>query len=176
MFSHSPTTKQLHFINTYGRSLELAILQSAIVISPDYRLLPEANGADILADVEAFWTWMRDDLPSIADQESWHVSPDLNRIACVGESAGGWLAVHSSLLFSSRIEIKAVISISAPLGDSGAIKYSVPGPRVIMGARPPPARQAELMIKKYIRAIKPGAIRSVGDPAEMWQLLLCIFR
>lgn len=176
MVSHSPTTKQPYFINTYGRSLELAISQSAIIISPDYRLLPEANGADILADVEAFWTWMRDDLPSIAGQESWHSSPNLSRIACVGESAGGWLAVQSSLLFSSKIEIKVVISISAPLGDSGAIKYSIPGPRVIMGARPPPPRQAELIIQKYIRTIRPGAIRSVGDPAEMWQLLLCIFR
>lgn len=163
-------------VNQRYRSLQFAQSQSALIISPDYRLLPEANGSDILADVDEFSNWMRDELPSIADRESWHASPDLGRVACIGESGGGWLAMQSALLFSAKIDIKAVISISAPLDGSCTAKYTVPGPKVILGARPPPPREAEALIREYMRSFKPGAVRSEGDPAEMWQLLLCIFR
>ena len=37
--------------------LEFALSQDAMIVAPDYRLLPEACGADILDDMDAFWTW-----------------------------------------------------------------------------------------------------------------------
>src|SRR5256885_5093150 len=84
-------------LNLESRLIELALSQGAIIISPDYRLLPEANGADTLNDVESFWDWLHSILPSIA--KSWHARPDLTKIACCGQSCGGRLATQSALLF-----------------------------------------------------------------------------
>lgn len=158
------------------RTLELALSRSAIVISPDYRLLPEASGVDILTDVEAFWTWMQRELPLIAARESWPAYPDLSRVVVLGESSGGYLAVQSALLCSTKINIKAVISISAPLDGSATMRTMVPGPRMVMGARPPPPRQAQTLIRDYIRHGEPGVVRTEGDPLEMWTLLLSLLR
>jgi len=117
---------------------------------------------------------MRDGLPSIARRESWRASTDLTRVASLGESAGGNLALQSAFLFSSKIDIKAVICVSTLLGGSGSTKHTVPTPRVILGSRPPRTRQSEALIRDYIRNIEPGAVRSEGDPTKMWPLLLSI--
>jgi acetyl esterase/lipase len=34
------------------------------VVTPDYRLIPEANGGDIIDDVNDFWTWTHTSLTS----------------------------------------------------------------------------------------------------------------
>jgi len=34
--------------------------ENAVVISPAYRLLPDADRSDILNDVQDFWTWVRE--------------------------------------------------------------------------------------------------------------------
>jgi acetyl esterase/lipase len=39
--------------------LEWALKHNAIVVTPDYRLLPEANGTDILNDMKDFFAWLR---------------------------------------------------------------------------------------------------------------------
>jgi acetyl esterase/lipase len=157
-----------------NRTLELALSRSALVISPDYRLVPEANGTDILADVERFSVWMKDELPAIAHRESWHASPDLNCVASLGQSGGAFLAPHSTLLPEWAIDIKVVVCISGTLDTNAPLKLGVPLPRVIMGTRPPPPRQAEALIRDYIRNIEPGAVRTKGDPIDMWPLLICI--
>ena len=73
-----------------------------------------------------------------------------------------------------RLKIRAVISISAPL-DATAPEYRVPRPRVFMGKRLSPPRQALATIRAYIRDIPPGSIRTGGAPTpQMWELLLCI--
>jgi hypothetical protein len=37
--------------------MKYSILHSAIIVSPDYRMLPEANGLDIMKDLSDFWEW-----------------------------------------------------------------------------------------------------------------------
>ncbi|KAM4066280.1 alpha/beta hydrolase fold domain-containing protein [Hirsutella rhossiliensis] len=154
-------------------SLELALSQNAIVISPDYRLAPEASGSEILADVAAFCNWMHNELPLIARRDSWVVYPDITRVASLGESAGGYLAIQLAIL-SPKKGLRAVICISAPLHHESNLKHSIPQPRIILGTRPPPPRQAEALIRGYMRSSTPGSIRSQGDPTEMWQLVLSI--
>lgn len=158
------------------RFLEFTLSHNALIISPDHRLLPEATGTDVLDDVEAFADWMHDQLPSIADREAWHASPDLGRVAAVGASSGGYLAMQMALLFSKKIDVKAVMSVCAPLNDISSGTLVPRGPRRILGSWPPPPRQAEALIRDYIRGIKPGAVRSEGDPADMWPMLLSIAR
>jgi acetyl esterase/lipase len=83
--------------------------KDAIVISCDYRLMPEANGADILQDVRDFYNWLA--TPHNLDQYLPDgVSADVDNILVTGESAGGWLALQSSLLPASRKKVSAVIS------------------------------------------------------------------
>ena len=119
---------------------------------------------------------MHDERPSIADRESWHASPDLGRVAAIGASSGGYLATQMAFLFSDKIDVKAVMSVCGPLNDSSGGSSIPRGPRRILGSWPPPPRQAEALIRDYIRGIKPGAVRSEGDPADMWPMLLGMAR
>ncbi|KAK8011003.1 alpha/beta-hydrolase [Apiospora arundinis] len=157
-------------------SLQLALAHDAIIVSPDYRLIPESSGEDVLSDVARFWNWLADDLPSVALQEGWDVVPDLARITTYGSSSGGFLAVQSALLAPKTLGIRAVISVSAPFYTGHGSQGLVPMPRMIFGAWPPPPREAEKCIREYIRAMKPGVIRSESDPADSWDLLLSIIQ
>ncbi|KAK5626219.1 hypothetical protein RRF57_001934 [Xylaria bambusicola] len=67
------------------------------------------------------------------------------------------------------------MSSSAPI-HANIPHFTIPGPRTIMGSRPPPSREAEKMIRTYLKAIKPGTIRAGSDPSEMWELLMCIMQ
>lgn len=171
--------------------LDLALDHEAIIITPDYRLLPESNGSDIFSDVAHFWRWIQKDLPQYMEQKSLP-RPDVSNVLCCGESSGGFISVYCALhldsmlqqddlLGSSSVEnvkeqvrIRAVISISAPL-DATAPEYKVPRPRVFMGRSPPPPRQALAKIRAYIKGIPQGSIRTGCEPTpDMWELLLCI--
>ncbi|KAK4449847.1 Alpha/Beta hydrolase protein [Podospora aff. communis PSN243] len=92
--------------------IDLATTTPAIVISPAYRLLPESSGADILADVSTFFTWLHTSFPSslrsALSTDTPFPTPDLSRIAAVGESAGGYLSIQAGLLFNAHARIKAV--------------------------------------------------------------------
>lgn len=174
--------------------LDLALDQEAIIVTPDYRLLPESDGRDILSDVAHFWRWVQRDLPQHMEQKKLP-RPDISNVLCCGESSGGFISVYCALHLDSmlhddvhmhepstdsedaegeRVRIRAVISISAPL-DATAPEYKVPRPRVFMGRSPPPPRQALAKIRDYIRSIRPGSIRTGCEPtSDMWELLLCI--
>lgn len=175
--------------------LDLAQAQDAIIIRPDYRLLPESTMADILSDVDHFWRWVQRDLLRIAEEQSWGVLPDLSRILCCGESSGGCLAVYSGLELSSilsdravpdreaaisgyaDVAIQAVISTYAPL-DLDVPELRIPRPRTIMGMRPPPPRRAEVLIRSYLQSLQQsGDIRTWQEPTpEMWELFLCMIQ
>ncbi|EME41519.1 hypothetical protein DOTSEDRAFT_90348 [Dothistroma septosporum NZE10] len=153
--------------------IEYATLQNAIIVAPDYRLMPEASGADILDDVEAFWTWLSACLSSHAETGLWKAQPDLQRILCVGQSSGGCMAVGSALL-KPEVGIKAVVSLYAPLYPH-VPDFTVPRPRRIMGTMPPSPGQAEARIRNYMKQ-KTGNVRTAGDAAGMWDLLLCLLQ
>ncbi|KAK8101460.1 hypothetical protein PG999_011834 [Apiospora kogelbergensis] len=173
--THAPPRLE-SFTDAPARSLQLALAHDAIIVSPDYRLIPESSGEDVMSDVACFWKWLADKLPSVALQEGWDAVPDLARIITYGSSSGGFLAVQSALLAPKTCGIRAVISVSAPFYTGHGSQGLVPMPRMIFGAWPPPPREAEKCIREYIRAIKPGLIRSESDPADSWDLLLSIIQ
>lgn len=59
-------------------------------MAPNYRLLPEASGNDMMEDMDDFWRWLQSPLFTgiINNASSGCLSPDINRILLVGESAG----------------------------------------------------------------------------------------
>ncbi|KAL4970620.1 putative polyketide synthase [Aspergillus stella-maris] len=172
--------------------LDMALDHEAIIVTADYRLLPESNGSDILGDVAQFWDWLQRTLPQYFEQNSLP-GIDISNILCCGESSGGFISVYCALHLSCMLQpevdvhssgnlgtggnmlrIRAVISISAPL-DATAPEYKIPRPRIFMGQKPPPPREALGKIRAYIKGIPKGSIRTGCEPtSEMWQLLLCI--
>lgn len=69
----------------------------AIVVLPDYRLLPGISSSlDILQDVQDFFVWLfegdfKTHLPT-------GLCADLDSVLVSGESAGGWLAIQSGFI------------------------------------------------------------------------------
>lgn len=89
-------------------TLELALSKEAILISPDYRLMPEATGETLLFDVNGLFQWLLhpDSLASVLPDG---ITADLDHILVTGESAGGWLAMQSPWTAHSKDSVCAVI-------------------------------------------------------------------
>lgn len=88
------------------------------VVSIDYRLAPETKLPDILDDVGDAYRWLRASGPALA-----RINPD--RIAVVGRSAGGYLALTAGYRFRPRP--RALVAFYG-YGDIAAGWYSRPDP------------------------------------------------
>ncbi|KAH6654840.1 Alpha/Beta hydrolase protein [Truncatella angustata] len=78
-------------------TLELALKHNAVVVSPDYRLMPESQFQDIADDLRDFWRWVDTDFEALPG-----LDVDTSNLAIVGESAGGHLSALSVLLGFSK--------------------------------------------------------------------------
>ncbi|KAF2635701.1 alpha/beta-hydrolase [Massarina eburnea CBS 473.64] len=78
--------------------LRQAKANNSVIVAPNYRLMPEASGKDILEDVEDFWQWFAG--PEFTDGIK-EVEPGLKlqrkQLLVSGDSAGAFLAVYSWL-------------------------------------------------------------------------------
>jgi acetyl esterase/lipase len=84
--------------------LELAETHSAVIISANYRFLPEVTGSDILDDIDDFWSWLHSaELISLLESQTVPIKLDLDRILTAGESAGGLLSIDLALSHPDRI-------------------------------------------------------------------------
>jgi acetyl esterase/lipase len=91
--------------------LTLAQSHSAIVVSPDYTLLPSPNGlSDITADIATFWKWLHESLPSILSERALSHSIDFSRILVHGGSAGGYLAASAALSHPREIRSTLIVT------------------------------------------------------------------
>ncbi|KAJ8101952.1 Alpha/Beta hydrolase protein [Lipomyces tetrasporus] len=136
--------------------VEYALLHSAIIVMPDYRLLPESTGADINADVADFWTWVHRDLASFLYSSGSGINVDIEKLLVVGESAGGYLAIQSAL---SQPSISAAIA-AYPMIDLKSDFYSKAFEKPIMGSAMLPAS----IIDEHITDMSPGQIVSSAEP------------
>ncbi|OGE49603.1 hypothetical protein PENARI_c020G02223 [Penicillium arizonense] len=83
---------------------DVALQENAIIISPNYRLLPGSTSSEIYSDIEDFWTWVRS--PTLATLLAAHSTPthaDLSRVLSFGESAGGLLSLYLALAHPDEI-------------------------------------------------------------------------
>lgn len=81
---------------------EYAHAKSAVIVMPNYRLLPEARGADILEDISDFWAWVTGGkLQAFVEsrEEAKGVVIDLEKIWAHGESAGKCFVLLPSSIF-----------------------------------------------------------------------------
>ncbi|KAJ5970736.1 uncharacterized protein N7479_000654 [Penicillium vulpinum] len=92
-------------LDFYGHWIsDLAMAHGAAIISPNYRLMPEATSTEINDDIRDFWEWLHSS--ALVDLLSAHTTPttlDLDRILTTGESAGGLLSINLALSNPSDI-------------------------------------------------------------------------
>jgi len=155
--------------HTAYRVLELAEAEGAIVASPAYRLMPEATGADILADIHDFWRWVTSAPFASAVAARWPgLSVDTSRTAATGESAGGYLALQSAFQFQGEARLRIVLA-----------QYPSMFPDILDGhlahgdaAGVPP--DADALLRSYLTSIKPGAIRLASPYPEMLEVAFAL--
>ncbi len=114
---------------------DLALEHGAVIISPNYRLLPEATTPEVFEDVEDVWNWVHS--PDLKKLLAAHTTPtelDLSRLLTTGESAGGLLSV--SLALSHPSEIRAATA-SYPCADFASKEFSEPRSRPPFGQHTP---------------------------------------
>ena len=130
-------------------------------VAPDYRLMPESTGLDIMEDLSDFWKWVRGgELQKHLDSFKPGVEADLSKIIAYGESAGGTLAIRSG--FTQPTFVKALIG-TYPAIDLGA-KCDKP----ILGAPTIPHEALE----SHLKAMVPGKIVTSAFPPERMHLSL----
>ncbi|KAH7190135.1 Alpha/Beta hydrolase protein [Fusarium oxysporum] len=127
---------------------QFASYQSAVLVSPSYRLLPEATGSDILCDISEFWAWVHSDLSAAVSAILPNIVIDLTRIAAGGESAGGYLALQSAFLFP-EMAIRLVMAQYPTL--------DISHPKFHSGPSRAPSKAS--IVDEYLKHLKPGAIR-----------------
>jgi acetyl esterase/lipase len=88
------------------------------IISIDYRLAPQAKLSQVLEDLDDAYQWVRSEGPRL-----FHIDP--NRIAVIGHSAGGYLALMAGFRLNPRPT--AVVSFYG-YGDIAGEWYSRPDP------------------------------------------------
>uniref|UniRef100_A0A0C4DIA8 Alpha/beta hydrolase fold-3 domain-containing protein n=1 Tax=Fusarium oxysporum (strain Fo5176) TaxID=660025 RepID=A0A0C4DIA8_FUSOF len=73
---------------TPPRILEYALENNLILVSCDYRLIPESNGIEILEDIEDAWSWVQSSLDkAIGTMTNGKSRADLQKVLLTGESA-----------------------------------------------------------------------------------------
>ncbi|KAF2807641.1 alpha/beta-hydrolase [Mytilinidion resinicola] len=134
--------------------VSFALANAAVIVAPNYRLLPEHSGADVLADLADFWAWLHGALPALLSSKAEGVTADLDRLLVAGESAGGWLALQSvySLPAGTIKAMHLPYPMSQPL--PGGNK------KEMMGMSLPDAAAVEA----WLAAIKPGVVVSSAAP------------
>jgi acetyl esterase/lipase len=87
------------------------------IVSIDYRLAPETKLPQIVDDVAAAWSWLR--------REARSLGIDRDRIAVLGHSGGGYLALWAG--FGLEPRPAAVVSI-AGYGQLASAEFTTPSP------------------------------------------------
>jgi acetyl esterase/lipase len=123
---------------------------------PNYRLIPEHNGHDILSDIFTFWKWFNKDLSNYVSSIDPNIQLDFEKLLVTGDSAGGHMSIHSALMTPPSL-IKAMLlqyPMTSYLNREATALFNdqeTPGPEVI---------------DDYISAIVPGTIVSSFVPPE----------
>ncbi|KAJ5606853.1 hypothetical protein N7537_003472 [Penicillium hordei] len=155
-------------------TLDYAISTGAIIVAPDYRLLPEVSGKDILEDMDDFWHWVHSSqfAETIKDASDGHVTPDLDRLLVAGESAGGYLTMQLALSYPS--EIRAVIA-AYPVLDVKSKFYTEAYPKPILGVPNFPNEIIEEHISAMRAAPSPTVI-TAANPPDRLKLAFSVFQ
>ncbi|GLA62231.1 hypothetical protein AtubIFM55763_003541 [Aspergillus tubingensis] len=139
--------------------IQLAESHGAIIVTPNYRLIPESKGIDILDDVKDFWAWLHSSLPTEVGRARKGLSPQLSKVAVAGESAGGYLSLQSAFLFPEA-RISVVLAQYATL-DIDSPFYNPP---------PPSPPSGHSIVNEYLAKLKSSSVRVSSPMPDRWDL------
>ncbi|KAK7546453.1 Alpha/Beta hydrolase protein [Phyllosticta citricarpa] len=156
--------------------LAYALEHSAIIVAPDYRLMPESSGAAILSDIRDFWFWFHTTLSTFLLPRARGVEIDLTRVLLMGESAGAWHVVYSLTRSCAPEALRAAI-LTFPMLDLRAAHFSE-------RARPEDAAMLGLpflgedLVDEFEDAAKSDPARVVTNvnPPERLDLMIAVFQ
>lgn len=81
--------------NIRPEQVEMYLNAGFTIVSVDYRLAPETKLVNIIEDIQDAYGWIREKGPKL-----FHIDP--NRIAVIGHSAGGYLALMTGFCVNPR--------------------------------------------------------------------------
>lgn len=113
-------------------NFQFAQRHSAIMVFPNYRLLPESDAADLLEDLADFWNWVAHDLQAFMSKTVEGCIVNLQKVVIIGDSAGGFFAIQSGLMIDqlpSSIKIRGIVA-PFPMVDLEDFWFTAPGHRV----------------------------------------------
>ncbi|KAB2570943.1 putative carboxylesterase 6 [Lasiodiplodia theobromae] len=134
--------------------LALAHRHSAIIVSPNYRLLPESSVADILADIEDFWAWIHSSLAAFLAQQTPGVRVDTGRIITAGDSAGGYLSLQLGISHADQIR---AVTAAYPMVDVLSRHFTEAYEKRMFGMPQFPRS----FIDEHLEKVRTGALPSV---------------
>lgn len=100
--------------------LQLIQRHSAVLVSPNYRLIPESTVQESIDDADDALEWVRRELAEVMLDEA-SIRVDVDRIMTAGDSAGGYLSLHIGLRHPH--EIRAVTA-AYPLVDAASPHFT----------------------------------------------------
>ncbi|PYH97113.1 alpha/beta-hydrolase, partial [Aspergillus ellipticus CBS 707.79] len=93
---------------------DIAKEHNAVIVSANYRMLPEVTSNDLFDDIEDLWTWLHSStLKDLLSSLNTPTELDLERIITAGESAGGLISICLALAHPD--EIRAGLASYPPL-------------------------------------------------------------
>lgn len=152
--------------------LGLAARHSAVIVTPNYRLAPEASVEDVLEDIEDHWKWLHRELPRFVEEETGgRVKVDTGRILTAGDSAGGYLSIMVGLSHADKIR---AVTAAYPMVDIADDHFQI-GPEGRPFGMPVPRS----VVDGHHDMMRKGEVPSVisEDPRlERAPLMLSIFQ
>lgn len=144
--------------------LQLAKKHNAVIVSPNYRLLPESTSPEIFSDIEDFWAWLRSSaVTELLETCSTPTQLDLGRILTAGDSAGGLLSICVGLAHAD--EIRATTA-TYPCVDMASEYFRTP-----TSSEPFPDVPAST-VDDYLAQMDRRAIRSSALLPDRFDLML----
>ncbi|RAH66724.1 alpha/beta-hydrolase [Aspergillus aculeatinus CBS 121060] len=146
-------------------TFEYALASQSIIVSPNYRLLPEASGQDIIDDMEDFWRWLHSEqfMQSVAKAAGQsYLVPDRDRPS--------FSKVVLTLAISHPSEIRAVIG-AYPMLDFKVPFYTDNYPKPIVGVPNVPNRVVD---DHLLSTRETPAVITAADPPDRLRLAFAI--
>jgi acetyl esterase/lipase len=126
-------------------------------VLPNYRLIPEHTGADIIEDLNDFWTWFKNkNVTTYLSAKHDNIELDYDHVLVSGESAGGHMALMSALTQPQG-------SIKATLAQYPMTNYLRCEPAPMFFGNPSPKPE---ILQEHLANINPGVVVSSGVPPE----------
>lgn len=137
-----------------GLLRELCAQEGFTQVSIDYRLAPETKLSGIVDDLKDAWEWVHDELPRLFDV-------DTERIAVLGRSAGGYLALMTGFCVEPRP--MALVSLYG-YGDIAGAWYSEPSPFYLS--------QTPISAEEAYGVVGSDPVSESADDQERWRFYL----